>query len=502
VGSRGGADGACPRARSGPQRPPQDGEPRIRRYVLRTGPLVALLVLLGLASPARAILFYTPLPPNGSGKAQFCPPRPIDPSAVGVPCGYRIEPVVTGLTYPTAVATDEYDRLYVLEAGYSYGEDFKQPRLLRVDPNGTVATVAVGRNNGPWTGMSYHQGAFYVSEGGEVEGGRILRITPDGQITALVEGLPSMGDHHTNRPVVGPDGYVYFGVGTATNSGVAGPDNVKFGWLRRHPQLCEVPPVDVVLTGQNFVSDNLLKPGAHEPVETGAYVPYGTKTFPGQIIPGRLPCNGAILRVPLSGGPMQRVAWGFRNPFGLAFAPDGQLYTTDNLYDERGFRPVYGAADLLWRVQPGPWYGFPDYWDNIPLSHPRFEEKPHRPRPSRLLAQHPNVPPEPVARLGVRSSSDGMDLSRTPQFGHVGQAFVAVFGDISGPPDNGKVRRPVGCRVIRTQIRVGLGVMPGFSECEIPPADMDALIAYLKTSRKSAGFCPPVGPCELSPLGR
>ena len=33
-----------------------------------------------------------------------------------------------------------------------------------------------GMDNGPWTGMSYHQGAFYVSEGGEIEGGRILRV--------------------------------------------------------------------------------------------------------------------------------------------------------------------------------------------------------------------------------------------------------------------------------------------------------------------------------------
>src|SRR3954462_5268168 len=378
--------------------------------------LASALVVLGLAAPARAILFYTFLPHNGAGKAHFCPPRPIDPSAIGVPCGYCIEPVVTGLTYPTAVVTDEYDRVYILEAGYSYGEDFRQPRLLRLEPTGQLATIAVGRNNGPWTGMSYHRGAFYVSEGGEVEGGRILRITPSGQITALVEGLPSMGDHHTNRPVVGTDGYVYFGVGTATNSGVVGPDNDKFGWLKRHPQLCDVPPVDVVLTGQNFVSDNVLKPGVHEPVVTGAYVPYGTRTHPGQVIPGRLPCNGAILRIPLTGGPMEWVAWGFRNPFGLAFGPDGSLYTSDNMYDERGFRPVYGAGDLLWRVQAGLWYGFPDYWGNVPRGPPPSAETPQEPRPGRLLAHHPNVPPEPVARLGVRSSSDGLDFSRDPQF--------------------------------------------------------------------------------------
>src|SRR3954466_9507625 len=209
-------------------------------------PFVLTLLVLGLAAPARAILFYTFLPHNGAGKAQFCPPRPIDPTAIGVPPGYCIEPVSLGLTYPTAVVTDEADRVYVLESGYSYGEDFRQPRLLRIEPGGTPSVVAVGKNNGPWTGMSYHAGAFYVSEGGEVEGGRILRITPDGQITALVEGLPSLGDHHTDRPVVGPDGYVYFGVGTYTNSGVVGPDNYHAGWLERHPDLHDIPGEDIV----------------------------------------------------------------------------------------------------------------------------------------------------------------------------------------------------------------------------------------------------------------
>jgi glucose/arabinose dehydrogenase len=42
------------------------------------------------------------------------------------------------------------------------------------------------------------------------------------------------------------------------------------------------------------------------------------------------------------------VAWGFlRNPFGLAFAPDGSLYVSENAFDDRGSRPVWGTADVL-----------------------------------------------------------------------------------------------------------------------------------------------------------
>jgi glucose/arabinose dehydrogenase len=427
-----------------------------RRLLFCLLPLLAVGLLL--AGRAHGILFYTFLPSNGAGKAVFSPPRHVNAADVAVPPGYCIEPVVVGLTYPTAVVTDEHDRVYVLEAGYSYGEDFTPPRLLRVEPDGSVSVVAIGdAQAGPWTGMSYHQGAFYVSEGGELRGaGRVLRITADGQITTLVDGLPSMGDHHCNRPVVGGDGYVYFGVGTATNSGVVGPDNAQFGWLKRFPQLCDIPPVDVTLTGQNFVSDDALNEGSGRQVVTGAFVPYGTPTRPGQVIPGRLPCNGAILRTPVAGGgKLEWVAWGFRNPFGLAWGPGGCLWCTENQYDERGCRPVYGAGDLLWKVQPGLWYGWPDFWGGIPLTHPRFAEKRHQEAPTFLLAHHPNPPPEPAAWLGVRSSSDGLDFSRNPDLGYCGEAFIGVFGDIVHK-GNGKVRRPVGCRVVRVNVHTGV----------------------------------------------
>ena len=75
------------------------------------------------------------------------------------------------------------------------------------------------------------KGFFPQQDSGQLQGGRILRISPDGKITALVEKLPSFGDHHTNGPAIGPDGQVYFSVGVATNSGVVGEDNFKFGWL-------------------------------------------------------------------------------------------------------------------------------------------------------------------------------------------------------------------------------------------------------------------------------
>jgi glucose/arabinose dehydrogenase len=39
------------------------------------------------------------------------------------------------------------------------------------------------------------------------------------------------------------------------------------------------------------------------------------------------------------GSGLEVYAWGLRNPYGVQWGPDGQLYVTDNAYDERGSRP-------------------------------------------------------------------------------------------------------------------------------------------------------------------
>jgi hypothetical protein len=375
--------------------------------------------------------------------------RRVDPSDIVVLDGYVVDVVATGLTFPTSVTFDDAGALYVTEAGYVYGEKFLDARLLRVQ--GRELTEIAKSRNGPWTGVVFHAGAFYIAEGGELEGGRILRVDRDGKTTVLVEGLPSVGDHHTNGPAIG-QGYIYFGQGSATNSGVVGNDNAQFGWLERKPQFHDVPCRDVTLAGVNFESEHALEGGDKKAV-TGAFLPYGTPSTAGQVIPGQVPCSGAVMRVALTGGAPELVAWGFRNPFGLAFAADGALYVTDNSYDERGSRPVFGSGDVLWRVQPGAWYGWPDFADGRPIYDDEYQS-PGDETPARLLAVHPGTPPEPVASLPVHSSSNGFDFSRNPSFGFVGQAFIAEFGDQA--PVVGKTLNPVGFKVVRVDLESGV----------------------------------------------
>jgi glucose/arabinose dehydrogenase len=414
----------------------------------------ALLSLLSLSLLGGC---YAISPSKGGGQTPVAPQLPKQPEDVALPAGYAISVVTTGLNFPTGVAFDDDGTPYVVEAGYSYGERFTTPRLLRIGVGGEKQVLATGDQNGPWNGVAFGEGALFVAEGGELHGGRILRFDLDGKMTVLADNLPSVGDHHTDGPAVGMDGNVYFGQGTATNSGVVGPDNAEYGWLRRHPDFHDIPCKDVKLRGTNYSSRNALT-GTAEVAVTGAYSPYGTPTQPGQIIPGKIPCSGAIMRVPAKGGPIELVAWGLRNPYGLAFSPDHKLFVTENGFDERGSRPVYGVGDLLWEITPGAWYGWPDFGQGQPVYTRRFKP-PGKDIPLALLQENPATPPKPVALFGVHSSANGFDFATNPAFGYAGNAFVALFGDMV--PETGKVLGPVGFKVVR--VDVNSGVMDDFA---------------------------------------
>jgi glucose/arabinose dehydrogenase len=47
-------------------------------------------------------------------------------------------------------------------------------------------------------------------------------VKADGSKQDILTALPSFSDHHNNRVIFGPDGKMYFGEGTTTNSGVVG----------------------------------------------------------------------------------------------------------------------------------------------------------------------------------------------------------------------------------------------------------------------------------------
>lgn len=388
---------------------------------------------------------YTLRSSEGGGQVDEISARSINTSDIALPPGYSIEVAADSLTFPTGITFDDNGTPYITESGYSYGEEWTKPKLLRLDQPGQTTQVLTGDKNGPWNGVSYYENHFYIAEGGHLKGGRILQVTAEGKTKVLAENLPSLGDHHTNGPAV-HQGYVYFGQGTATNSGVVGNDNANFGWLKRNPDFHDTPCEDITLRGQNFEARNALNDKSDEKTITGAFVPYNTATKDGEVIKGEVPCNGAVMRIPIEGGKPELVAWGFRNPFGLAFSPDGQLYVTDNGYDDRGSRPVWGTGDLLWKVEEGNWYGWPDFSGHHALEEENKFRPPDKNPVKPLLKNYPDDPPDPAAVLSVHSSSNGFDFSSDSSFGYINKAFIAQFGDMS--PNVGKVTSPVGFKVV------------------------------------------------------
>lgn len=414
---------------------------------------IKLLLILLLSNAVFLTGCYTTRKSRGGGQIKTIPARITNTSDILLMPGYKIELVSSDLTFPAAVTFDEAGEIYVIETGYSYGELWTEPKLIKLNKDGSKTTVATGGKNGPWTGVVFHKGYFYVAEGGALEGGKILRISKTGTIKVLTENLPSMGDHQTNCPVI-KDDYIYFGQGTATNSGVVGPDNADFGWLLRKKDFHDIPCKDIILNGINYPSDNILTDEADDTVLTGPYSEFGKAVVAGEVIKGAVPCTGSIMRIPLEGGKPELVAWGLRNPYGLAFSADGKLFLTENGFDDRGSRPVWGAGDVLWEIQTGMWYGWPDFSEGKPIQNDEEFKVPGKTKVKAVLQKYPNDPPKPIAVFGVHSSSNGIDFSTSSKFGFEGEAFVAQFGDMA--PTVGDVLTPVGFKIVRVDVKTGV----------------------------------------------
>jgi glucose/arabinose dehydrogenase len=374
-------------------------------------------------------------------------PRGFQPRDVLLPSGYRAELVAGGLSAPVMTTFGPDGAAYVVESGHKVDDP---PRIRRVDTDSGRVEVVHEFTGPEWvetgavTGAAFVDGALIVTNTD-----RIVRIEADGTRRAIVEGLPGRGDHQTNHPVVGPDGKVYFGVGTATNSGIVGSDNAAYAWLKDNPDVHDVPARDVVLAGRNYDDRDVLGDLTHT-VRTGAFVPFATETSAGQVVPGSVKASGTILRCNPDGTELEMVAWGLRNPYGLAFAVDGRLYATEHGMVARIKRHILGDFDDLYRIEEGRWYGWPDFASGIRLDDPRWGDGGQGREP--VLAEFPEAqPPFPVVSFKPHAAANGIAISPGGAFGFDGQAFVALFGDLA-PITTPRLGTPVGFRVVRVDV--------------------------------------------------
>lgn len=413
-----------------------------------------------------------------------------------VPKGYKVEVWAKDLNFPTDIAFVGNGRnfhAYVLESGtgipsrcndntkvpgvarYASNNPFT-PNLLVFNRSGQKITGPLAKPtpqggglqpDGPAIGLAFEHGfnggRLFVTDsnqGSRAKPGagnntsRIVTVHPySGHVVPFITGLPT-GDHPTEQLAVkGP--WIYWSQGSATNSGVAGRDN---GGGANQPDIaCQ----DITLSANTFDSGGGVLTSGYSPfreARPGAVVP----AFEGATARGM--CTGAILRARIDAGnpagTIEPVAWGFRNPYGIRFAPkdhplEGELLVTENGEDERGARPVNNAPDRLQIARQNrngtpSFHGWPDrfgFQDSTqalfnPIGGPADDNaaavigKPVPP----VLAFAPQAVTAPLANLPADVAAVGLDFAPREFTGGVvkkGAALVSREGDFGFTLRNG-----------------------------------------------------------------
>ncbi len=157
-------------------------------------------------------------------------------------------------------------------------------------------------------GLAFHEGQMFVSYSGSIA--TLSDSDGDGkldQLTPIVEGLPSL---------LFPD---------HSNNGIAfGPDGKLY-------------------------------------VGVGASSDHGPLT---------VEYEASVLRMNPDGSDLEVFATGFRNPYDLAFSPEGDLFTADNNPSEFARSMRYLPVEELNWVEQGKDYGFPRIYGNAPPGDP------------------------------------------------------------------------------------------------------------------------------------
>jgi glucose/arabinose dehydrogenase len=396
---------------------------------------------------------------------------------IQVPEGYKIEKVVDGLNYPTTLTWDDEGKMYVSEAGGSMElEQYAPIRILQVEPGKTTVVADVSDEvNVSMVGITWHKGWFYFTHRADDNTGAVSRVNKSGQVELLFKGvLDSQTQHQVNDIQMGPDGRMYVAVGMGGNSAVM--DASTGYWIKRNPTAQATPCQDIVLLGKDFKVPNVLSNDKNDSLLTGAYVPHGVRTSPGQVIKGVQLCGGSILSFDPENpaGTIETHAWGFRNMIGFAWnRQTGAMYAAENGYDVRGARPVRDNLDASLRIEKGRWYGVPDFSaGREPLTDPKFEV------PDSLQAMvflngeaigknlgfvidHQAsglTPPDPSMVLGRHewnSSPSMLDVAPASWGDMAGHVFISEWGDLAPPTNPLRGKAPAGSQVVMVDPATG-----------------------------------------------
>ncbi|WP_274433741.1 hypothetical protein [Alicyclobacillus sp. ALC3] len=314
------------------------------------------------------------------------------------------------------------------------------PRILRLDPSGQqLETFAVETLGGP-RGVAYRDGFIYVSIKGGYYASIVRYDINTRERTVIFDKIPSGGWHEPGGPVFSPtDGLLYFAHGSVSQNGVVLPQGFTVD-IVKHPRAHDIPGQDITLTGNNVWSRDPTMPYPYL-TETGPFKPFGVPATKGEIVKGELWCTSGLWRARPDGTDIELLAWGLRNPYGMAFSEDGKLYVSDNDLEEKGERAVAGDPNRIWRirnakqphgtVQTPDWYGFPEICaDGLPVW-----DKKHLPDKGKaaepLFANLPEWAGPPAYLERPHSCMTKMDFCKSDTFGHHGKLFACKWGTLA-----------------------------------------------------------------------
>ena len=228
-------------------------------------------------------------------------PNPDDPQTrLVAPPGFKIEPYTKplGTSFPTTI-TFRDGKMYMLtlDGNIFVLEDEDDDNFID-----TVTRIFHDENDELFwaTGLEFYDGLTYISDSTRIS--TVYDEDGDGTLdwstfTPIVENLPSAPEMvHSNNSLV-------------------------------------------------FYEDKL-------------YVPVGSVTDHGPII--EPPYEASILRMDPDGSNIEIIATGFRNPYDIAIAPNGDMFTGENSPDQIDKELAYLPVEEINHIREGRHYGFPD----------------------------------------------------------------------------------------------------------------------------------------------
>ncbi|MDB5357590.1 MAG: hypothetical protein JWN24_4043 [Phycisphaerales bacterium] len=405
----------------------------------------------------------------------------IDRKNVECPSEYDLRRFATGLTAPTAIAYDtDGPSLLVAE-----GERGEEPQIWRLPLNGGKMSrvypapgrlplpfpAPAWRIFGPIGGMVVHDRKMFVTHRDENDLGVITALDHKGGHKTIVAGFPTQGDNGlTDLVFNGDTGELWFGCGTATNSGVVSTDNWAIGWLRYHQDVHDIPWRDLELLGYKFQSMNPFA-GIFGPADVAVTAPFQPFNQSFAIRVSGSPVgkpNGAIYSVSPNGGIPTVKAYGIHNPRGIAINEYGRIYFTNTGMEMRGARPIKDDPDALLHIPNFiAWYGWPDFTADLNSVGDRKYQPPQdmiartgypevRPLIDQGASGLPAPPRDQVLEWAFPSLSGAGKMAFVPATARKefqGSVIITLSGDRSPFASGGiKLPRRVGFKIVRVDL--------------------------------------------------